>query len=104
MTCRKEIPFAMMIASLLSVGMIVSTIHESFAQLNTETSQTNMLNQAAMHTGPMNTNMTVDQMFDMMDMMHNMMMNMMRMMAHGGAMDGNNSNMNGSMSNMDGMK
>ena len=107
MTYRKQIPFAMMIAALLSVGMIfliVSTNHESFAQLNTETNQNNMLKQSAMHTGRMNSNITVDQLFDMMDMMHNMMMNMMKIMAHGGIMNGSSSNMIGSMSNMDGMK
>lgn len=107
MTYKKQAIFVMAVASIISVGMIsslilVSTTHESFAQVKTETGQNNIQKQSGMHTGSMNTNMTVDQMLDMMDMMHGMMMSMMRMMAHNGAM--NASSMTGSMNSMNGMQ
>ena len=103
MTYRKQAIFVMAVASIISVGMIstlisVSTTHESFAQVKTETEQNNMQKQSGMHTGSMNANMTMDQMLDMMDMMHGMMMGMMRMMVHNGAM--NASSMTGSMNSV----
>ncbi len=100
MKYRNQAIFVMAVASIISVGMIsslilLSTMHESFGQVRTKTGQNNMQNQVGMHTGSMNTNMTMDQMLDTMDMMHNMMMSTMRMMVDSGAMNG--SSMTGSM-------
>ena len=100
MVYRKQCAITIVVVPTISIGMIsllilVSTIHESFAQVKTKTGENNMQKQSGMYTGSINTNKTTDQMLDTMDTMHSMMMSMMRMMVNSGAMNG--SSMTGSM-------
>jgi|GEM_PF-996592 len=110
MIYRKQAKLAVAVVSIIFVGMVStllllsSTIHESFAQVETKTGQNNMQKQSGMHTGSMNANITMDQMLDTMDMMHSMMMSMMRMMVHSGAMNGSSMAGNSNMTTMGGMQ
>ena len=109
MIYRKQAKLARAVVSIIFVGMVstlllLSTIHESFAQVKPKTGQNNMQKQSGMHTGSMNANMTMDQMLDTMDIMHSMMMSMMRMMVHSGAMNGSSMTGNSSMTTMGGMQ
>ena len=109
MTYTKEAKLTVILASIIAVGtvsslLLSSTTHEAFAQVNSKAGQENTQKQSGMHTGSMNTNMTMDQMLDMMGMMHTIMMNMMRVMAHSGAMNGSSSMTgNSNMTTMGGM-